>query len=101
VLNSVLAERRVGGDNPNWTEVLGSVAAVINSQCGRGKFDVPSFNAVYGMPYDQPFSCSKEEACHCWTLPDRLKVRCLFAHWFIISYFTHNPDLNTAGNKQS
>ncbi len=85
VLNSVLAERRVGGENANWIEVLGSVTAVINSQCGCGKFDVPSFIAVYGMPYDQPFSCSKEEARHCWTLPDRLKVRCLFAHWFVIS----------------
>jgi hypothetical protein len=75
VLNSVLAERRVGGDNPNWTEVLGSVAATINSQCGRGKHDVPSYNAVYGMAYHQDFSCSKEEACRCWTLPERLRVR--------------------------
>lgn len=39
VLNSVLAERRLCGDNPNWTEVLGAVAAFINSQCGRGKHD--------------------------------------------------------------
>jgi hypothetical protein len=28
----VLSERREAGENPNWTEVLGSVAATINSQ---------------------------------------------------------------------
>ncbi len=34
VLGTVLSERRLAGQNPNWTKVLGSVAAVINSQCG-------------------------------------------------------------------
>ncbi len=31
VLNAVLAERRLKGENPNWTEVLGSIASVINA----------------------------------------------------------------------
>ena len=44
VLGSVLAERRLAGENPKWTEVLGSVATVINSQFGLGKNDV---SAVY------------------------------------------------------
>jgi len=84
VLNSVLAERRLGGEAANWTEVLGTVSATINSQCGRGKNDVPSFTAVYGMPYDHEFSCSKEEARKCWTVPDRLQVRIpqLSLHFF-------------------
>ena len=47
VLGTVLAERRMLGQNPNWTEVLGSVAAVINSQKGRGKNDVSAYEAVY------------------------------------------------------
>jgi transposase InsO family protein len=47
VLGMVLAERRLVGENPNWTEVLGSVASTINSQCGRGKNDVTAFEAVF------------------------------------------------------
>ncbi len=35
VLGMVLvAEQRLAGQHPNWTEVLGSVVATINSQCG-------------------------------------------------------------------
>jgi hypothetical protein len=37
ILGTLLTERRLAGDNPNWTEVLGMVAATINSQHGRGK----------------------------------------------------------------
>ncbi len=40
ILGTLLTERRLAGDNPNWTEVLGMVAATINSQHGRGKDDV-------------------------------------------------------------
>jgi transposase InsO family protein len=34
VLGMGLSERREAGENPNWTEVFGSVAATINSQHG-------------------------------------------------------------------
>jgi hypothetical protein len=46
---SILEERRQAGEDPNWTEVLGSVAAVINAQHGRGKNDVGAYEAVYGQ----------------------------------------------------
>jgi transposase InsO family protein len=49
VLAMVLSERSEAGENPNWTEVLGSVAATINSQHGRGKNDVSSYEAVIGQ----------------------------------------------------
>jgi hypothetical protein len=59
------------GKYPNWKEVLGSVAAVINNQHGKGKDDISSFEeAVYGEVFDHEFSCSKEEACQCWTFPE-------------------------------
>jgi len=74
VLGSVLAERRMAGKNPNWTEVLGCVAAVVNSQAGRGKNDVSAYEAVFGQPYDHQFSCSKEEARMCWTIDQRMLV---------------------------
>jgi hypothetical protein len=74
VLVSVLAKQCLAGENPNWTEVLGSIAAVINSQCGHGKNHVSAYEAFFGQVYDHPFSCSKEEARWCWTIKDRLKV---------------------------
>jgi hypothetical protein len=70
----VLAERRLAGENPNWTEVLGSVAAFINSQYGRGRFDVSAYEAVFGQEYDHEFACSKEEARKCWIIEEQMQV---------------------------
>jgi transposase InsO family protein len=67
ILGTLLTERRLAGDNPNWTKVLGMVAATINSQHGRGKDDVSSFELNHDM------SCSKAKARQCWTLPQFLK----------------------------
>ncbi len=33
-----------------------------------------AYEAVYGPKIDHDFSCSKEEAQQCWTVPERLKV---------------------------
>jgi hypothetical protein len=74
IIGSVLIKWRLVGDNPNWTEVLGVVAAVFSSQHGHKKDDISSYEAVYGQQYDHEVSCSKEEACQCWTLPHLLKV---------------------------
>ena len=70
----ILAERRAAGENPNWTEILGNVAAVINSQHGRGANDTSAYYAVTGQKYHHDFTCSKEEARRCWTLDERMKV---------------------------
>lgn len=78
VMQAELAERRLLGENPNWTEILGSIASSINSQCGRGKYDVPSYNAVFGTTYHQEVNVTKNEARQCWTLGERLQVRILF-----------------------
>lgn len=74
VIQAELAERRTRGENPNWTEILGCVASSVNSQCGRGKYEVPSYNAVFGCCYHQEVNVTKEEARQCWTLGERLKV---------------------------
>ncbi len=73
-LGTVLSEYRLVGKDRNWTEVLGSIASAINLQQGRGKYDVSAYEAVYGQKMDHDFSCSKEEARQCWTVPERLKV---------------------------
>jgi hypothetical protein len=62
VLGMVLAERRLEGENPNCTEVLGSVAATINLQHGCGKNDVSLYKAVFGHKFNHEFACSKAEA---------------------------------------
>jgi transposase InsO family protein len=58
VLAMVLSERREAGENPNWTEVLGSVAATINSQHDRGKNEVSSYEAVFGQRFNHALACS-------------------------------------------
>jgi transposase InsO family protein len=79
VLRNVVAERRLAGENCNWTELLGSVMAAINGQYGRGKTHTPSYNAVFGQSFDQEFSCWKEEAGNCFTVCDRLEVRSIIS----------------------
>jgi hypothetical protein len=74
VIGSVLTKRRLVGDTPNWTEVLGLVTAVINSRHRHGKDDISSNGAFYGQQFDHEVSCSKEEAHWCWTLQQLLKV---------------------------
>ncbi len=37
ILGTILADRRLAGQNPNWTELLGRVPAAINSQCGQSR----------------------------------------------------------------
>ena len=74
VLGSILAERRLAGENPNWTELLGAVAATINSQAGRGKNDVTSYEAVFGYLFNHQYSCTKEDARKCWTVNDIVHV---------------------------
>ena len=85
VMQAELAERRMLGDNPNWTEILGSIASAINSQCGRGKYEVPSYTAVFGTSYHQEVDVTKEEARMCWTLPERLQVRFIFVSELTLS----------------
>ncbi len=49
ILCTLLTERRLAGDNPNWSKVSGMVATTINSQHVCGKDDVLSFEAIYGQ----------------------------------------------------
>jgi hypothetical protein len=65
ILGTLLTEHRLAGDNPNWTEVLGMVAATINSQHGRGKDVVSLFDVVYGQVLNHGMSCSKAEVRQC------------------------------------
>ncbi len=74
ILGMVLAERGLARKNPNWTEVLGSVAAMINSQHGHGTNNVSLYKAVFGHKFNHKLACSKEKAHRCWTLNERMRV---------------------------
>jgi hypothetical protein len=65
ILGSVLDERHLSGKNPNWTEVLGSIATAINSQHGCGKNDASAYEAVFDQKFHHQYSCSKQEAQRC------------------------------------
>jgi hypothetical protein len=73
-LGTVLAEYRLVGKHPNWTEVLGSIAYAINMQHGWGENDISIYEAVYSRKRDHEFSCLKEEARRCWMVAEWLKV---------------------------
>jgi hypothetical protein len=93
VLEIVLAERRLTGENPSWTEVLGSVAATINSQHGHGKNNVSSYEAVFGHKFNHKFARSKEEARRCWTLNERMRVtNNIEFEEHVKEYFVMNPE---------
>lgn len=90
LIGSELAERRVAGENPNWTEILGAVMSYINSQQGRMASSISAYEAIYGLSYDQDVSCSLEEARDCWTVEQRLKVRCISIAVSIYLFLHHD-----------
>ncbi len=59
---------------PTGQKYWGGVAAVVNSQKGRGKNDVSAYEAVYGQVLDHPLCCTQDEARRCWSVKDRMMV---------------------------
>ena len=74
VISSELSQRRMSGQQCNWTSILGAVTATINTQSGRGGNSVASYTAIFGQQYDQEVSCTKDAAVQCWTVGQRKKV---------------------------
>ena len=52
IIGIVPTKQRLVADNPNWTQVLGLVTTVINSQHGHRKDDISSYEAI--MVNNQP-----------------------------------------------
>ena len=98
----VLSERRLAGENPNWTEALGSVAATINSQHSRGKNEVSSYEAVFGHRFNHALSCSKDEARRCWTLSEHKQItNDLDFKTYVHEYFDMDSDGNDTDEDDS
>ena len=74
VLQSIEAQIRLDGYEPNWTHLLGRVMATINTQSSRQTNSVCAYTTVFGMDYDQKISCSMKDARQCYTIEERLAV---------------------------
>lgn len=44
-------KERLKQKQPHWTRLLGRAMQTINSKCGRGKYDVEPYKAVFGQSY--------------------------------------------------
>ena len=74
VLLSIESELRSKGIDPNWTNLLGRVMAVVNNQNGRGRYAETAFKAVFGQEYHQHLKCTVAEARNCTTIDERLDI---------------------------
>ena len=74
VLLSIESKLRTKGIDPNWTNLLGRVMAVVNNQSGRGRYAETAFKAVFGQEYHQHIKCTIAEACKCTTIKERFVV---------------------------
>ena len=74
VLKSISAERRMKGLDVNWTNLLGQVMAVCNSQTGTRSFSRSSYQAVYGQMYYPVLRCPVDMMRKCTSIHQRLKM---------------------------
>ena len=74
VLKSISAERRLKGLEVNWTNLLGQIMAVCNSQTGTRSLNTSSYEAVFGQRYHPVLRCSVAEMRDCVSIFQRLKL---------------------------
>lgn len=74
VLKSISSERRLQSLEVNWTNLLGQVMSVCNSHSGRKKYDVSSYEAVFGQRYHPQLKCNLEDMRKCRSIYQRLKL---------------------------
>jgi hypothetical protein len=74
VLKSISAERHMKGLDVNWTNLLGQVMAVCNSQTGTRSFSRSSYQAVYGQMYYPVLRCPVDQMRKCTSIHQCLKM---------------------------
>ena len=74
VLKSISAERRLKGLEVNWTNLLGQIMSVCNSQSGTRSHNTSSYEAVFGQRYHPVLMCTLEEMRRCSSIHQRLKL---------------------------
>ena len=74
VLKSISAERRLKGLEVNWTNLLGQIMAVCNSQTGMKSLNTSSYESVFGQRYHPILRCTVAEMRNCSSIFQRLKL---------------------------
>ena len=74
VLKGISLDRKRKGDTVNWTNLLGQIMSVVNSQTGIRSYSASSYQAVFGQRYFPSLRCSVEEMRKCTSIHQRLKM---------------------------
>jgi hypothetical protein len=74
VLKSISAERCLKGLEVNWTNLLGQIMAVSNSQTGMKSLNTSSYEAVFGQQYHPVLRCTVAEMWNCSSIFQHLKL---------------------------
>ncbi len=74
VLKSISSERRLQSLKVNWTNLIGQVMSVCNSHSGWKKYDVSSYEAVFGQRYHTQLKCNLEDMHKCRSIYQWLKL---------------------------
>ncbi len=77
VLKSISAERRLKGLKVNWTNLLGQIMAVCNSQTGMKSLSTSSmisYESVFSQQYHPVLQCTVAEMHDCVSTFQRLKL---------------------------
>ena len=74
VLKAISEERRQKALPVNWTNLLGQVMSVCNSQTGIRQTDCSSYQAVFGQRIHHHLRCSVEDVRKCTSIHQRLRM---------------------------
>jgi hypothetical protein len=74
VLKAISAERRLKGLEVNWTNLLGQIMSVCNSQTGMKSLNTSTYEAVVCQRYHPVLRCTVDEMCSCVSIFQRLKL---------------------------
>ena len=74
VLKSISSERRLKGLEVNWTNLLGQIMSICNSQTGMRSLSTSSYEAVFGQRYHPVLRCTVAEMRDCVSIFQRLKL---------------------------
>ncbi len=74
VLKSISDEHHLKGLEVNWTNLLGQIMAICNSQTGMKSLSTSSYEAVFGQRYHPVLQCTVAEMRDCVSIFQHLKL---------------------------
>ena len=74
VLKTISSEHHLQSLVVIWTNLLGQVMSVCNSHSGWKKYDISSYETVFGQRYHPQLKCNLEDMRKCRSIYQRLKL---------------------------